>query len=145
MWCVLKVSLGLGKAFAHKSWNNNEWMRNNHNTSNMPKHKQKHKKCAKRNGDSTSTTTFPCPNRLCGQVYASEQGVSNHYLHYSQCYKVLTGSAAFWQQRKEETNVAHAAPFTQPDSDSEDDATQFDFELEYPDAEPAARASTKLS
>jgi hypothetical protein len=138
MWCVLKVSLGLGKEFAHKSWNNNEWMRNNHNTNNMPKHKRKHKKRAKCNGDSTSTTTFACSNRLCGQVYASKQGVSNHYLHYSQCYKVSTGSAVFWQQREEETNVVHAAPFTQPNSDSEDDATQFDFELEYPDAEPAA-------
>jgi hypothetical protein len=81
---------------------------------------------------------FACPNRLCGQVYASKQGVSNHYPHYSQCYKVSTGSAALWQQREEETNVAHATPFTQPDSDSEDDATQFDFELEYPDAQPAA-------
>jgi hypothetical protein len=123
------VSLGLGKEFAHKSWNNNnEWTRNNHNTSNMPKHKRKYKKRAKRNGDSTSTNTFACPNGLCGQVFASKQGVSNHYLHYSQCYKVSTGSAAFWQQREEETNVAHAAPFTQPDSDSEDDATQFDFD-----------------
>jgi hypothetical protein len=136
--CTVKVSLGLGKAFAHKSWNNNEWTRNNHNTSNMPKHKRKHKKRAKCNGDSTSTKTFACPNGLCGEVFASKQGVSNHYLHYSQCYKVLTGSAAFWQQREEETNIAHATPFTQSDSDSEDDATQFDFDLEYPDAEPAA-------
>jgi hypothetical protein len=104
----------------------------------MPKHKRKHKKRAKRNSDSTSTKTFACPNGLCGQVFASKQGVSNHYLHYSQCYKVSTGSAAFWQQREEETNAVHAALFTQPDSDSEDDATQFDFDLEYPDAEPAA-------
>jgi hypothetical protein len=50
----------------------------------------------------------------------------------------LTGSVAFWKQREEETNVVHNAPFTQPDSDSEDDATQFDFDLEYPDAKPAA-------
>jgi hypothetical protein len=66
--------------------------------------------------------------------------VSNQYLHYSQCYKVLTGSAAFWHQREEETNVTpHATPpFTQPDSDSKNDATQLDFDLEYPDAEPAA-------
>jgi hypothetical protein len=99
---------------------------------------EKNKKRAKRNGDSTSTKTVACPNSLCGQVFASKQGVSNHYLHYSQCYKVWTGSAAFWQQRKEETNVAHAAPFTQPNLDSEDDAAQFDFDLEYPDAKPAA-------
>jgi hypothetical protein len=46
--------------------------------------------------------------------------------------------SSVWQQREEETNVTHAAPFTQPDSDSKDDATQFDFDLEYPDAEPAA-------
>jgi hypothetical protein len=58
-------------------------------------------------------------------------------LLYSQCYKVSTGLAAFWQQREEETNVAHVAPFTQPDS-SEDNATQFDFEWEYPDAKPTA-------
>jgi hypothetical protein len=95
------VSLGLGKEFAHKSWNNNEWTRNDHNTSNMPKHKRKHKKRAKRNGDSTSTKTFACPHGIwCGEVFASKQGVSNHYLHYSQCYKVSTGSAAFWQQRE---------------------------------------------
>jgi hypothetical protein len=104
----------------------------------MPKHKRKHKKRAKRNVNPTSTKTFACPNCLCGQVYASKQGVTNHYLHYSQCYKVSTGSTAFWKQREEGTNVAHAAPFTQPDLDSEDDAAQFDFELEYPDAEPAA-------
>jgi hypothetical protein len=138
MCYVLKVSLGFGKEFAHKSWNNNGWTRNDHNSSNMTKHKRKYKKRAKRNGNSTSTKTFACPNGLRGQVFASKQGVSNHYLHYSQCYKVLTGSAAFWQQREEETNVTHAAPFTQPDSDSEDDATQFDFDLEYPDTEPAA-------
>jgi hypothetical protein len=85
-----------------------------------------------------STNTFACPNDICGQVFASKRGVSNHYLHYSQCYKVSTGSAAFWQQIEEETSVAHAAPFTQPDSDSKDDATQFDFDLEYPEFEPAA-------
>jgi hypothetical protein len=104
----------------------------------MPKHKRKYKKRAKRNGDSMSTNTFACPYGICGQVFASKQGVLNHYLHYSQCYKVSTGSAAFWQKREEETNDAHASPFTQPDSDSEDDATQFDFELEYPGAQPVA-------
>jgi hypothetical protein len=139
-YVLFKVSLGLGKAFAHKSivWNNNEWTRNDHNTSNMPKHKRKYKKRAKRNGDLTSTKTFASPNGLCGEVFASKQGESNHYLHYSQCYKVSTGSAAFWKQRKQETYVTHAPPFTQPNSDSEDGATQFDFDLEYPDTEPAA-------
>jgi hypothetical protein len=39
-----------------------------YNTSNMPKHKRKYKKRAKRNRDSTSTKTFACLNGLCGQV-----------------------------------------------------------------------------
>jgi hypothetical protein len=70
MCYALKVSLGLGKEFAHKSivWNNNEWMRNDHNTSNMRKHKRKYKKRTKRNGDLTSAKT--CPNGLCGEAFA---------------------------------------------------------------------------
>jgi hypothetical protein len=85
MCYVLKVSLGFGKEFAHESivMNNNEWTRNNHNTSNMPKHKRKYMKRAKHNGDLTSTKTFACPDGRCGKVFASKQGVSNHYLHYS--------------------------------------------------------------
>jgi hypothetical protein len=65
--------------------------------------------------------------------------MSNHYLYYSQCHKVLTGSAAFWKQREEETNVAHAAPFTSANSDNEDDATQFNFDAEYPESDSDGR------
>jgi hypothetical protein len=45
----------------------------------------------------------------------------------------LTGSSALWKQREEESNVAHATPFNSTNSDNEDDATQFNFDAEYPE------------
>jgi hypothetical protein len=71
---------------------------------------------------------------MCGKVFSSKQGMSNHYLYYYQCHKVSTGSSAFWKQREEETNVAHEAPFPIANSDNEDDATQFNFDAEYPES-----------
>jgi hypothetical protein len=80
------------------------------------------------------------------QVFTLKQGVWNHYLYYSQCHKVLTGLSAFWKQRKEEqTNVAHAVPFTNADWDNEDDATQFDFDAEYPDTDSSIGTGTNVS
>jgi hypothetical protein len=108
---------------------------NDNNNINMAPTKQKYKKCPKRNGNSTFNKSFACPNGICGQVFASKQGMSNHYLYYSQCHKVFTGSSAFWKQREEETNVAHEAPFPSANSDNEDDATQFNFNAEYPESD----------
>jgi hypothetical protein len=108
---------------------------NDNNKSNMAPTKQKYKKRPKCNGDSTLNKAFACPNGICGKVFASKQGMSNHYLYYSQCHKVLTGSSAFWKQREEEANVAHEAPFTNANSDNKDDATQFNFDAEYPESD----------
>jgi hypothetical protein len=107
---------------------------NDNNKSNMAPTKRKYKKRPRRNGDSTLNKSFACPNDICGKVFASKQGTSNHYLYYSQYHKVFTGSSAFWKQREEETNVAHKAPFPSANSDNEDDATQFNFDAEYPES-----------
>jgi hypothetical protein len=108
---------------------------NDNNKSNMAPTKRKYTKHPRRNGNSTLNKSFACPNGVCGKVFASKQGVSNHYLYYSQCHKVLNGLSAFWKQREEETNVAHEAPFNNADSDNEDDATQFNFDAEYPESD----------
>jgi hypothetical protein len=108
---------------------------NDNNESNMAPTKRKYKKCPKRNGDLTLNESFACPNGICGKVFASKQGMSNHYLYYSQCHKVLAGSSAFWKQREEETNFAHEAHFTNANSDKEDGATQFNFDAEYPESD----------
>ena len=97
--------------------------------------KRKYKKRPKRSANSTFNESFACPNGVCGKVFSSKQGMSNHYLYYSQCHKVSTGSTAFWKQREEETNVAHNAPFPIANSDNEDDATQFNFDAEYPESD----------
>jgi hypothetical protein len=97
---------------------------NDNNKSNTAPTKRKYKKRPKRSVNSTYNDSFACPNGICGKVFSSKQGMSNHYLYYSQCHKASTGLSAFWQQREEETNVAHDAPFPSANSDNEDDANE---------------------
>ena len=97
--------------------------------------KRKYKKRPKRTGDSKLNESFVCPNGVCGEVFSSKQGMSNHYLYYSQCHKVSTGSSAFWKQREEETNIAHEEPFPSANSDNDDDGTPFNFDSEYPESD----------
>jgi hypothetical protein len=62
---------------------------NDNNKSNMAPTKRKYKKRPKRNGNSTFNESCACPDGICGKVFASKQGMSNHYLYYSQCHKVF--------------------------------------------------------
>jgi hypothetical protein len=36
-------------------------------------------------------------------VFTTPQDATNHYIHYSHCFKVSSGLSAFWRQREEAT------------------------------------------
>jgi hypothetical protein len=51
---------------------------------------------------------------------SSQQGWTNHYLHHSDCFKVASGSTAFWARRAAEMRVDHKQAFVETDSEDED-------------------------
>jgi hypothetical protein len=93
------------------------WATNNNNDDEK---KRKQKSSNNRNCGSTSSKLYICPNRLCNLTMTSQQGWTNHYLHYSDCFKAASGSTVFWAQRAAETQVDHKQAFVETDSEDED-------------------------
>ena len=73
--------------------------------------------------DNVLCTVYRCPNKLCSQHFKSTQGLTNHFLHYSQCHKEFSeATKLFWKQHEQETNVAHTELYIQEDSSDEENS-----------------------